>query len=51
MHGLQRDYVYLLQTSLATDEGRVFGGAKHRERLKELLADCRKRDPSLPSFE
>ncbi|CAF1308815.1 unnamed protein product [Adineta steineri] len=48
---LQRDYIYLLQTSLSTEDVRLFGGTKHRERLKELLADCRKRDPSLPSFD
>ncbi|CAF3384129.1 unnamed protein product [Rotaria sp. Silwood1] len=48
---LQRDYIYLLQTSLSTEDGRLFGGTKHRDRLKELLADCRKRDPSLPSFD
>ena len=63
---LQRDYLFLLQTVLSTDDGRLFGGNKvnfdelpstdhcilleqHRERLKELLGDCRKRDPSLPT--
>ncbi|CAF4087488.1 unnamed protein product, partial [Rotaria sp. Silwood2] len=48
---LQRDYIYLLQTSLSTEDSRLFGGTKHRDRLKELLAECRKRDPSLPSFD
>ncbi|CAF0741810.1 unnamed protein product [Rotaria sordida] len=48
---LQRDYIYLLQTSLSAEDGRLFGGTKHRDRLKELLAECRKRDPSLPSFD
>ncbi|UJR36374.1 hypothetical protein I4U23_029098 [Adineta vaga] len=48
---LQRDYIYLLQTSLSTEETRLFGGLKHRDRLKDLLTECRKRDPSLPSFD
>ncbi|CAF3214029.1 unnamed protein product [Rotaria socialis] len=48
---LQRDYIYLLQTTLSSEYGRLYGGTKHRDRLKELLAECRKRDPSLPSFE
>ncbi|CAF0782240.1 unnamed protein product [Adineta ricciae] len=48
---LQRDYIYLLQNSLSTEDTRLFGGLKHRDRLKDLLTECRKRDPSLPPFD
>lgn len=30
---LQRDYVFLLQTSLSTEDGRLFGGTKVKSSL------------------
>ena len=36
---LQRDYVYLLQTSLSTEEGRLFGGTKVRDHISPDVRD------------
>ena len=40
---LQRDYVFLLQTLLSTEDGRLFGGTKVKKNLsisRKIGLDC-----------